>query len=67
MSSNVLAGRSPLGIAALAVLGACVLRSVPGAWTRTSAGIAELLRHAGESFTETRVRTYGEEYVARID
>jgi len=65
--SNVFAGRSPLGIAALAILGACVLRSVPGAWARTSGGIAELLRHAGESFTETRVRTYGEAYVARID
>jgi hypothetical protein len=65
--SNVFAGRSPLGVVALAVLGACVLRSVPGAWARTSVGIAELLRHAGESFTETRVRTYGEAYVARID
>jgi hypothetical protein len=40
---------------------------VPEAWARTSAGIAELLRHAGESFAETRVRVYGESYVARID
>ena len=65
--SNVLARRSPLGVVALAVLGACVLRSVPGAWVRTSTGIAELLRHAGESFAETRVRVYGQAYAARID
>lgn len=34
---------------------------------RTRAGIAELLLHAGESFTEARVRVYGEPYVARVD
>lgn len=34
---------------------------------RTSVEIAELLRHAGESFAETRVRVYGETYVTRID
>jgi hypothetical protein len=65
--SNVFSGRSPIGVVALAVLGACVLRSVPGALARTSAEIAELLRDAGESFTETRVRVYGKAYVARID
>ena len=64
---NILSGRSPLGLLALAVLGVCVLRSAPGAWVRTRAGIAELLRHAGESFAETRVRVYGQAYAARID
>lgn len=67
MPSKIFAGRSPLGLVALAVLGSCVLRSVPGAWVRTSAEIAEFLRHVGESFTETRVRVYGEAYVARIE
>lgn len=67
MPSNILSRRSPLGLLALAVLGACVLRSVPGACVRTSAEIAKLLLRAGESFTEARVRVYGEAYVARID
>lgn len=67
MPSNVFAGRSPLGVVALAVLGACVLRSVPEAWARTSTGIAEFVRHAGETFPEARRRVYGEAYVARID
>jgi hypothetical protein len=64
--SNVFAGRSPLGVVALAVLGACVLPSVPGAVSRTAANIADLARHAGESFGETRVRVFGEAWVARI-
>ncbi len=67
MSSNILARRSPLGVVAVAVLGVCVLRSVPGAWVRASAEVAELLRHAGESFAETRVRVYGKAYASRID
>lgn len=65
--SNVFSGRSPIGVVALAVLGACVLSSVPGAWARTSAEIAEFLRHADESFDEARVRVFGEAYVARIE
>jgi hypothetical protein len=65
--SNILSRRSPLGLLALAVLGACVMRSVPGAWALTSAEIAELLRHAGESFPEARVRVYGDAYVAGIE
>ena len=40
---------------------------MPGAWAHTSAEITEFLRHADESFTETRTRVYGEAYVARID
>lgn len=67
VSSNLLSRRSPLGLLALAVLGVCVLGSVPGAWMRTSTALAGILRHAGESFAETRVRVYGEAYVARID
>jgi hypothetical protein len=67
MPSKILAWRAPLGVVALGVLGVCVLRSVPGAWARTSAGIVELARDAGESFEETRIRVYGKAYVARID
>lgn len=61
-----LAGRSPLGLVALAVLGVCVLHSGPGAVARTAANIADLVRHVGESFDEARVRVFGEAYVARI-
>lgn len=66
MPSNVFAGRSPLGVVALAVLGACVLASVPGAVSRTASSVADLARHAGESFDEARVRVFGEAWVARI-
>jgi hypothetical protein len=61
-----LARRSPLGLVALAVLGVCVLHSGPGAVARTAANIADLARHAGESFDEARVRVFGEAYVAGI-
>ena len=66
MPSNVFARRSPFGVAALAVFGACALASVPGAIARTAAHLADFARHAGESVDESQVRVFGEAWVARI-